>query len=83
MNAMKLDRLNQWLVLVANLGVVAGFILLAFQLSLNTDAIRLKNATDLIRSSTAMELVYMGETTHVAAAWAWLGVPALSSRSRR
>ena len=39
---MNLDRLNQWLALGANVGVVVGFLLIAAQLNLNTEAIRLQ-----------------------------------------
>ena len=66
MKTMKLDRLNQWLSLVANFGVIAGFILVAYQLNLNTESIRLRNAMDLNRDTSAAEIAYMGETTHVA-----------------
>ena len=66
MKTMKLDRLNQWLSLVANFGVIAGFILVAYQLNLNTESIRLRNAMDLNRDTSAAEIAFMGETTHVA-----------------
>ena len=68
MKTMKLDRLNQWLSLVANIGVIAGFILVAYQLNLNTESIRLRNAMDLNRDTSAAEIAYMGEATHVALA---------------
>ena len=33
-----MDKLNQWLTLVANLGVVAGIIFLAYEIQQNTNA---------------------------------------------
>ena len=35
--SMSLEKVNQWLVLVTNLGVVAGFVLIALQLQQNTN----------------------------------------------
>ena len=61
-----MDRLNQWLSLLANVGVVVGFVLIAAQLNLNTEAIRLQNRLDMNRATTAGEIAFMGETTHVA-----------------
>ena len=63
---MNLDRLNQWLSLGANVGVVVGFLLMAAQLNLNTEAIRLQNRLDLNRGVTAAETAFMGETTYIA-----------------
>ena len=63
---MNLDRLNQWLALGANIGVVVGFLLIAAQLNLNTEAIRLQHRVDLNRATNAGEIAFMGETTHVA-----------------
>ena len=62
------DRVNQWLKMVGNFGVIAGFVLVAFQLSLNTEAIRLQSAMAMNREASAAEIAYMGETTHVALA---------------
>ena len=69
---MNLDRLNQWLSLGANVGVVVGFLLIAVQLNLNTEAIRLQNRLDFNRGFTAGEVAFMGETTHIAFANAML-----------
>jgi hypothetical protein len=44
---MNLDRVNKWLSLVANAGVVVSIGLVAFQLKQNTDAIRVQSAYDL------------------------------------
>ncbi len=63
---MNLDRLNQWLSLGANVGIVVGFILIAVQLNLNTEAIRLQNRLDFNRGFAAGEIAFMGETTHIS-----------------
>jgi hypothetical protein len=41
--------MHRWLSLLASFGVIGGFVLIAFQLDLNTEAIRLRNATELNR----------------------------------
>lgn len=38
-----MERVNQWLTLVANLGVVAGIVFLAYEIQVNTDAVRSAN----------------------------------------
>ena len=46
---MDLDRLNKWLVLLANIGVIAGIVFLAMEIKVNTSAIRsasLQSITD-------------------------------------
>ena len=65
---MRIDRLNQWLTLLANFGIIAGFVLVAFQLSLNTEAVRLQSAMAMNRDASTAESAYMGETTHIAMA---------------
>ena len=37
------DRLNQWLTLAANVGVIAGIMFLAYEIRVNTDAVRSSN----------------------------------------
>jgi hypothetical protein len=44
---MNFDRLNQWLSLAANAGVIAGFVLLAVQMKQNTEALELQNQIEL------------------------------------
>jgi len=63
-----LDNINKWLTLGANLGVVVGLVLVALQMSFNTETIRLQNAGELYRGFGAGELVLMGDTS--GAAWA-------------
>jgi hypothetical protein len=36
-----MDRINKWLTLIANLGVVAGIGFLAYEMNLNTHAMRM------------------------------------------
>jgi hypothetical protein len=62
----RLERAHQWLSLVANLGVILGFVLIAVQLNINTTAIRLQNAMHLNRDASTVEIALMGETTHEA-----------------
>ena len=54
---MDLDRLNKWLTLVANFGVLVGIIFLILELSQNTQALRanaIQNSTDLARQQVMM-----------------------------
>ncbi len=75
---MTLDDANKWLVAVANLGVLVGFLLLAYQLSLNTEAIRLQAKVGAVQQMSAGELAFMGETTHEAFSVAMLDPGALT-----
>jgi hypothetical protein len=59
---MNLDQVNKWLTLVANLGVVAGIVLVAVQLHLNTEAIRLQNAYDLNVGLRSADIALIGDT---------------------
>jgi hypothetical protein len=63
---MNLDRLNQWLSLAANAGVIAGFILLAVQMQQNTDALQLQNQIELGRGAMTTDLAVMGDTGYAA-----------------
>lgn len=38
-----MEKINQWLALVANVGVIAGIVFLAYEIQLNTDAVRSAN----------------------------------------
>jgi hypothetical protein len=63
---MNLDRLNQWLSLAANAGVIAGFVLLAVQMKQNTDALQLQNQIELGRGAMTTDLAAMGDNVYVA-----------------
>jgi hypothetical protein len=56
-----MNSLNQWLTLVANFGVVAGFILIAFQLQQNTEALRLQADAISSNTHTVAESAMMGD----------------------
>ena len=75
---MTLDDANKWLVAVANVGVLVGFLLVAYQLSLNTEVIRLQATVGTDRQTIAGELAFMGETTHEAFSLAVLDPGALT-----
>ena len=68
---MNFDRVNQWLSLVANLGVVAGFVMVAFQLQQNTEAVRLQADAVSSGANVAAESAFMGENVAEAYAVAW------------
>ena len=76
---MKFDSFNRWLSLLSSIGVLAGFALVAFQLNLNTKAIRLQTAISVNQQIVAGEIAYMGETTHTAFAVAAFDPSALST----
>lgn len=65
---MKLDKLNQWLTLAANIGLIAGFVLIALQLQQNTRAIELQAISLQTSSQISGESTFMGED--VASAYA-------------
>lgn len=64
---MNMDKVNQWLTLVANFGVILGLILVAMEMKLATEAINQQSDIELSRGIAEGELAFMGETT--AAAW--------------
>ena len=49
---MQFDKLNQWLMLAANLGVVAGIIFLALEVSQNTEALQAQSSYNLYQAKT-------------------------------
>ncbi len=61
------DRLNRWLTLGANVGVLVGIIFLAIQIRQNSDLARLHFADDLSKSSQEGELALFGDR----AAYVW------------
>ena len=65
---MNVDRLNHWLTLGANFGVIFGLVLVAFQFQQNTDAIRLQARLSASGSIQSAELSVAGDT--LAEAWA-------------
>jgi hypothetical protein len=65
---MNTDRLNHWLTLGANIGVMLGLVLVAFQFQQNTDAVRLQARLGASGSIQNAELSVAGDT--LAEAWA-------------
>lgn len=63
---MSFDALNRWLTPISNLGVLAGFILLAVQMNQNTQALRLQYASDFARDAAAAEMAAIGDTPNVS-----------------
>jgi hypothetical protein len=56
-----LGEINSWLTLVANLGVLAGLILVAMQIRQNTKVVRAQVANDWFLADMQLELAMMGE----------------------
>ena len=69
---MNLDRIGQWVGILANVGVLVGFVLVAYQLQLNTTALQTtsKHKTNELFSNAEMAL--MGDTGNAAYAHALL-----------
>jgi hypothetical protein len=63
---MNVDALNRWLTLLSNLGVIAGFVLLAVQLNQNTRALQMQSFGEFSRDVAAMEASNMGDTPNAS-----------------
>lgn len=61
------SELNSWFALLANLGVIAGLILVAVQIRQNTEITRAQVANDWFMADMQLELTMMGENP--ATAW--------------
>jgi hypothetical protein len=59
---MKLDTVNKWLILVANIGVLAGIVFLAYELKQNTVATQLEAASNFNTSFADIEMLIAGDT---------------------
>ena len=57
---MDLDRVNRWLTLAANAGVMAGIVFLAFELRQNTVATQLEAASNFQDSFSELDLFIVG-----------------------
>lgn len=66
------DALNKWLTLVSNLGVAAGFVLLATQVRQSADEIRLQQLSGRFDGTRTAAVAMFGETAHSALATALL-----------
>ncbi len=58
---MDVDVLNQWLTFVANIGVIAGLILVAVQIKQNTQITKAQLTNDYYMADLQLELTMMGE----------------------
>ena len=61
------SEINTWLTLAANVGVLVGLILVAFQIRQNTEITRAQVANDWFLADMQLELAMMGENP--AASW--------------
>ncbi len=75
---LKLEHLEKWLSLIANMGVLAGIFMVAAQLNLSTRAIEIQNGLAAGAFSNAAEVAFMGESTHEAYAKALFNPSQLS-----
>ena len=55
------DRINRWLTLLANVGVIAGLVLVAVQINQNTQITKAQIANDYFLADMELELAMMGE----------------------
>ena len=62
---MDTDRLNRWLTLGANVGVLAGIILLVFELNQNRDMIQAQTRNEIWRGAAEV-LILTAENPHLA-----------------
>lgn len=58
---MNLDLANKWLTLIANIGVLAGIVFLAFELQHNTVATQLEVASNFQSSFSDIEMLIAGD----------------------
>jgi hypothetical protein len=68
----RLEKANQWLVLVTNIGIVAGFVLIALQLQQNTKALQIEAKARSEATALTGEIALMGENLSIAYAKAQL-----------
>ena len=59
---LKLEKVNQWLVIVTNLGIIAGFILVAFQLQQTSQSLQLQASAIAESTITQTDAAFIGET---------------------
>jgi hypothetical protein len=63
---MNTEKFGRWLTLAANLGVIAGLILVAVQINQNTQITKAQIANDYFLADMALELAMMGEDPAVS-----------------
>ncbi len=60
------EKFNRWLTLAANVGVIAGLVLVAIQINQNTQITKVQIANDYFLADMALELAMMGEEPAVS-----------------
>jgi len=63
---MEFNKLNSWLTLMANIGVIAGIIFLAVEISQNSDMIRAQTRTQMAEEVTELLSVNMSDQDYAA-----------------
>lgn len=63
---LKFDKVGQWVSLLANIGVLFGFVAVAYQLHLNTTSLEAASSHLTKELSTSAEVALMGDTGHAA-----------------
>lgn len=61
-----IDKMNQWITIVTNLGVIAGFIIIALQLQQNTKALNVQADSLAFSAELATYIALMGENVSEA-----------------
>ena len=75
---MKLERFGGWLAVLANLGVIAGLVLLAVELRQNTQVVRAEAVASLLAGQSSAETAFIGDSTAAAMAIALVAPEDLS-----
>jgi len=65
-----LERIGGWLALIANVGVLTGLILVAYELRQNNQMLRAQASASRLEGTTAAETAFMGDDTAEAMALA-------------
>ena len=69
---MNLDKFGQWVAIFANIGVLMGFLFVAYQLQLNTTALQTSSTHKTNELFAMLESSLMGDTAHEAFAQAMI-----------
>jgi hypothetical protein len=75
---MNLERFGGWLAILANVGVIVGLVLLAFELRQNTQIVRAEAVASLLAGQSSAETAFMGDSTAAAMAIALVAPEDLS-----
>jgi len=64
---MDTDRLNRWLTLAANIGVIAGILFLALELRQNSNLMRAQSRTEMSKSTVELLTLHINDESYVDA----------------